>query len=902
MTVSNSRHASISAIPENSGDHVLRQVPAGKIVIPRPATTFLSRPRLLEVLSASSSDRVVLLSGPAGSGKTLLLADWLQHEPGPIAWVSLDTADNDEVRLWTSIVAAFRIIPQLAGRDPIHHLAVPEHPSVSPYFLAELGQILESWGAPVRLVLDDFHELTAPESVRGLVSLLRDRPPNLQLVLASRSDPPIGTARLRLSGKLTELRAADLAFSLDETRALVSRSGVSLSEQEVGHLHERTGGWAAGLRLTMMSLGTAGTSTSVLDDLAANDRSIADYLVSEVLASVPAAVLQILQAISVVEECSAEQAIALSGRPDAAALLNALEADSALVTSYGSARQWFRINPLLRSYLQADLQRRDPRRLIEVRRLAARWLLDRQRPGPALRQARLSGDSALVIEILEASLPELLRAGEHGQVRQAIGALDDALLHRHPLLQLGLGIAYLEIGDLVLADLYGARAKANLSEEVGHRKADHRTAELLASFESRRAWSKYHVTGSGDQQTTGTLDLRSAPGPLLDSAYHAAAEGQPETARPLAEAAFRRATAEGNTYEAARAVALLGMLAFGAGDYRKAAALARQAERTADEDGWRSTEAAGMASMIRSFTALLAARPDDSLQLLGPAAEFADMVEHDAPGGRGAQVAMIRGVAQFDLGHRDEGLRALDSLRRSIPSIHAFGGQAGTVAVLEYQAARLMGRTDLARTVLAWAEQAIPEWGEVLLMKAYRPAAISRFTAAREVLEPVLRGAVPLHLDWSMVDAWVLSCSISLATGAGAQARRAGQEALRLAERLDAVRPLAYAPAPVIELVTRYFGATEEFASVVDRAVAARRALALDELPPLLTERELAVLSFLPTMRSVDEIADDLTVSLNTVKSHLQAVYGKLNVNSRRGAVEKARRYGLVRTPGDYID
>ena len=899
--MSHSRHASSSTTSENVVEHVLWHVPVGKIVIPRPATTLLTRPRLLAVLAASPFERVVLLSGPAGSGKTLLLADWLQHDPGATAWVSLDDADNDDVRLWTSVVAALRTLPNVAPHDPIHSLAVPgHHPSASPYFLAELGQIIESWGEPVRLVLDDVHELAAPDLLRGLAGLVRDRPPNLQLVLSSRSDPPIGTARLRLSGQLTELRAAVLAFSLSETRALVDASDLSLTDLQVQHLYEGTGGWAAGLRLTMMSMGTEGTptgSTTVLDDLAGNDRSIADYLVSEVLGRVSVEVLQILQSISVVEECSAEQAIALSGRSDAAGVLDALESDSALVTSYGSARQWYRINPLLRSYLRADLRRRDPHRLIDARRRAANWLQTHGLPGPALKQARLSGDSAVVIAVLQASLPELLRGGEHAQVRAAIGALDDTLLQQHPMVQLGLAIAYLEIGDLVLADLYAGRAKEHLAG-----RADARASELLDSFDSRRAWTSYHVTGSGQAAAARTSDLRSAPGPLLDSAYHAAAQAQSETARTLAEAAFRRATAEGNGYEAARAAALLGMLAFGAADYRKAAALARQAERTAPEDGWRATEAAGMASMIRSFIALLAARPGESLRLLEPAAEFAEMVEQDAPGGRGAQVALIRGVAEFDLGHRHEGLQTLDGVRRSIESVRAFGGQAGEVAVLEYQAAQLNGRTDLARTVLSWAERVIPEWGDLVVMKAYRPAAISRFQAARDLLEPVLSGAVRVHVSWFMVDAWVLSCSIWLATGNGAEARRAALEALRLAERMDAIRSLAYAPAPVIELISRYFSAADEFASVVSRALTARRTLALDELPPLLTERELAVLAFLPTMRSVDEIADDLTVSLNTVKSHLQAVYGKLNVNSRRGAVEKARRFGLVRTPGDYID
>jgi LuxR family maltose regulon positive regulatory protein len=252
----------------------------------------------------------------------------------------------------------------------------------------------------------------------------------------------------------------------------------------------------------------------------------------------------------------------------------------------------------------------------------------------------------------------------------------------------------------------------------------------------------------------------------------------------------------------------------------------------------------------------------------------------------------VHGAATFDLGDRAEGLAELQQARSDFGAHVAGPEQCAAMAMLEFRAALLLGHSAAARTVLGWLTERVGDSAELLLMRAWTETAAGRHDRARTLLRPVLDGSVPALVSHTVVDCWLLETSIAVVVGERPAARRALQTALALAEPLLALRPFAYAGPCVRELLVHQhgsFGALDEFA---DRALTAGVGHERQQTP--LSEREITVLGLLPSLLSLDEIALNLTVSVNTVKSHVRSIYTKLGVSSRRLAVLAAHEHGLL--------
>ncbi len=281
------------------GLRAMSLVPQAKITVPQVPPELVVRAGLRADLDTASRADATLVCAPAGYGKTMLLADWAHTSTGSdTAWVSLDPDDNDPQRLWTSVVAALAACPSVPP-DSRLHAPWTWRPGTQPEFLAELTDTVAQLPRPVRLILDDVHELHDPTALHGLHTLLRNRPTGLQLVLSSRFDPPLSLPRLRLTGRLYELRADRLRFSPTETATLLERSGLNLTPTQVDTLHHRTGGWAAGLRLAALALTRTTDPDTFLDQFSGNDSSVADYLTGEILSALPDDTQEFLRVISI---------------------------------------------------------------------------------------------------------------------------------------------------------------------------------------------------------------------------------------------------------------------------------------------------------------------------------------------------------------------------------------------------------------------------------------------------------------------------------------------------------------------------------------------------------------------------------------------------------------------------
>ena len=348
-------------------------IPPGKSALPLLASVSVCRPRLVSVLDAAEPGQLVLLSAAAGYGKTRLLVDWAATRSDSTAWVTLDDDDNVDRRFWAEVLAALDSCPASGSPSGLGSVPLPERPSRDPEFLSTVVDTIAAATGQVTLVLDDVHILAHPDPLHGLAALVRDRPPQLQLVLATRQDPPLRLERLRLTGQVVDVRAADLSFSLEEASELLAVSGVPLTPEQAEVLLAHTEGWAAGLCLAALSMRGRTDAEVFLRDLVGNALALSDYLVEEVLSRLSPDVLEVLGSISVCRQVTASLAITLSGREDAGEVLGDLEQSTSIVTSYGTGRRWFRVHPLLRAQLSADLHRKRPDRAASLNGRAARY-------------------------------------------------------------------------------------------------------------------------------------------------------------------------------------------------------------------------------------------------------------------------------------------------------------------------------------------------------------------------------------------------------------------------------------------------------------------------------------------------------------------------------------------------
>lgn len=863
------------------------RVPRAKITVPQLPPEFVARADLRADLDAAAAD-VALVCAPAGYGKTLLLADWSRSSTAEdTAWVSLDRDDNDPRRLWASIVAALAASPSVPGTSRLHDRRI-WRADAQPEFIAELADAVGDRPQPIRLILDDMHELVDPEALHGIQILTRNRLAGVRLVLASRLDPPLSLPRLRLAGRLRELRAAQLRFSRSDTAALLEKSGLRLTPTQVDLLRRRTGGWAAGLRLAAVGMTESANRDRFLTQFSGDERSVADYLVGEVLCGLPDDVQEFLRVISISEPVPTGLAAELSGREDAGSVLDRLEHQTSLLSSTGRQRDAYIVQELLRTHLLADLQRQGQKRAAELHGVAARWWAGRHEPVQALYHAAQSHDSELLTDLLHRLAVPLILSGEHEPLRRALASAGAQTVASDPWLGVTSALAHLEAGELPAARGDLRRAQQSWPS--------HGPAGLTVLRAVAEQFSTGVVKAPTSPTSSSLTIVDELPAePELEALARlsrgtARLERDDRTgARLEFEAALLLSRSHGFDYLTMQCLALLGVVVGITGDMQTMRTVSNEAVVTAAEHGWEGSAWSGAATAMLAYGALLRTESceADRLATEGLAAGAAT-----SPPQLQFALQAVHGAAAFDRGDRAGGLAELQQARSEFGDLPAGAEQVAAHAVLEFRAALQLGHSAAARTVCGWLANRTGDNAELLLMRAWTEATGGRHGHARSLIRPVLLGAVAPLLPQSLVDTWLLETSFAVAAGERPAARRALQSALTVAEPLDALRPFTHAGPGIRELLVHQhgsFGASDAFA---ERALAAGAGSGRRQA--LLSERELTVLGLLPSLLSLDEIAADLTVSVNTVKSHVRSIYTKLGVSSRRLAVLAAHEHGLL--------
>lgn len=444
---------------------------------------LVSRPALFDRLSRAGPGGVTVVCAPAGSGKTVLLRSWVASEDR-VAWVSVERGERDGPRFWLSVIDELAsavgdgVVERVAATPVLDGQAVVEH------LLSDLRGLEQ----PLVLVIDDLHELRSAEALGWLEYFLAGLPPQLQVVLATREEPSVALHRLRLAGGLAELRPSDLRFSLEETRELIDRSGITLSDRGVALLHERTEGWAAGLRLAAISLADHPEPERFVAEFSGSERTVSGYLLAEVLERQPPEVRDLLLRTSVVERVSGALGDALTGGAGSEAILQRLEDANAFVTSLDVGRTWFRYHHLLADLLRLELRRSSPALVDSLHRAAAEWFAAEGQAVEAIGHAQAARDWGHAARLLSDNYVDLVFNGRKGTLRALLATFpaDAPEADAELALAFATGRLYDGLLDESAAHIAVAQRAAATVPEQRRRRFDLRSASAELWLASQR--------------------------------------------------------------------------------------------------------------------------------------------------------------------------------------------------------------------------------------------------------------------------------------------------------------------------------------------------------------------------------------------------------------------------------
>ena len=902
-----------------------RPIIATKLYVPKPRRDLVARPRLLERLHRGGESRLTLLSAPAGFGKTTLLAEWLGGTPGEdraVAWLSLDPSDNEPSSFWTYVVTALQTAVPGVGSGVLELIA--SSPLPTDLVLTTLLNELTAAPGEVWLVLDDYHLVDSHDVRDGMTFLVEHLPPHVHVVLSTRADPDLPLSRWRVRGELVEIRAADLRFTSDEAATYLNEAtGLHLAAEDVEVLEERTEGWIAALQLAALSIQGRQDVSSFIARFAGNDRYIVDYLVEEVLVHQSEPVREFLLHTAVLDRLTGPLCDAVTGRDDGSHMLTTLQRANLFLVALDDQGQWYRYHHLFADVLRARLFAEQPDLVPLLHQRASRWYGAHGWAEESVRHALAARDFDRAAYLMELAVPAIRRNRQEAILLSWLKALPDETVRRSPVLSVFYGYLLMESGDLdafeprlddaeraLAAGPEGsgppwakteelrtlpatiavyraslAQARGDVAGTAEHARraldlagpSDHLSRGGAAGFLGLAAWAQGDVTSSLETFTQAVASLHAA-GNLVDEQSSTVvladmwlAAGHPSTARRLYERALKVSEAHGEPVLRATPDLHVGLseLDYEAGDLESAK---RHLETAAAlGEGAAMTEGRYRWFVAMGRVAAAEGDPQEAISLLDKAEQlyrpgfFPDLRPIAAMKARvwithgnlsqAVDWAQDRGVSATDdakyLSEFDHLtlVRLLIARHRAHPETGSLDQSVGLLARL-HEAAQTSGRAGSLVEIRVLQALAHDAQGD-------RPQALQSLDQAwAEAPEPA--GYVRLFLDEgaSMV------------------------ELLRDAERQGVADDHARR---LLSLSAARDG---------DAAGAPQRL----DLPSAeqLSERELQVLRLLDTELSGPQIARELFVSHNTLRTHTKHIFTKLEVTTRRAAVRRARERGLI--------
>jgi LuxR family maltose regulon positive regulatory protein len=873
------------------------------------ARGVLDRDDLIQMLDRAATKRVTVISAPPGSGKTSLLRAWARRSTNArrVAFVTVDRDQEDAQRFWCAVLDAIRS-PD-GSIDPETQPAAASALDDDHLVDAVLSELAEH-GEPVVLIIDDLHELRSADALTQLAHLLAMQPSSAHVVLSSRRDPPIRLHQLRLADEVTEIRAGDLRFSERETRELLAESGIALSDDGVAALRQRTEGWAAGLRLAVISLSGHPDPERFVAEFSGGDRAVGEYLLAEMLERQPSEVQRMLLRTSLVDRMNGELADLLAGRSGSEQVLLELEDANAFVVSLDAQRTWFRYHQLLADFLRLELRRTLADEVPELHRRAARWFADRGDVVEAVRQTLAAGDWPDAARLVADHSFRWVLDGEAGTIRAVLQAFPKGASADHPDLALAHAAAELNQGRLEEAAAQLALAESHVQSAPPARRR--RLAVAIASL--RLALARRNGQFSEVIEQVNLLDASIADESSDQIAMGSELRGVALLNLGIVETWSRRFDdAERHLSEGAALAKAIGWpylevacrahqifpttavsLASARERGRQAVALAERYDMgdrpiLAPALGAVAFWAIWMGEFDEGESALRRAREVAQPQIDPAAAVLLHVVTGQLHAARGEHQAALEA---FAAGAKAQSL---------LTGVHALA--TPVVGWLAATQARL-GMPDEARATLSGftaAPERIGALGAVDNARAVISIAEGDPASALDGLRDVLANTPRVGPAFTIAEAHLLAGIAHLSLGDRSAAAAAAEEALAAAEPDRLIFPFVLTDAAeLLDALPRHATAHGALLADIVDVLQGTRARSTDREPGAqekkLSPSELRVLRYLPTNMTRPEIARELYVSINTVNTHIRNIYSKLGARDRSSAVQRARELRLLAT------
>jgi LuxR family transcriptional regulator, maltose regulon positive regulatory protein len=866
---------------------------------------MVGRPGLTGRLGGTA--RVTVLSAPPGSGKTVLLRSWISGAglAERAAWVAAGRDERDPQRFWLSVLGALRATS--AGSELVRTLTAA--PDLDGWAMVE--RLLTDL-APLQdrlwLVIDDLHELGSDQARRQLELLMMRAPQELRFVLATRHDVQLGLHRLRLEGELTELRADDLRFSLAEARELFVAAGVELPGPALEMLYDRTEGWVAGLRLAALSLKGRDDPARFAAEFSGSDRTVAEYLLAEVLDRQGDQVRQLLLRTSILERVNGELANLLTGGSGGERVLHDLEEADAFVVALDAARSWYRYHHLFADLLRLQLRHSEPGQITALHELAAGWLAAHGYPAEAIRQAQAAENWELAARLLADHWAGLYLDGQDATVHALLAGFPAGAPAVDPELAAVAAADELTQGSVEAAERYLGLAEQRAASVTAVRGG--RVQVLLGMVRLRLAWHQGNFPAVPEQarQLLALADAPDTSQPSLGDDLRALTlislgDVETWTARPdqahahLAEAATL-ARRIGRPYLEFQALMHRAQIDL-SGQVPRAEERSRQAIELAELHGWTEGSPVALACMTLGSALTWQAQLDEAAAWLQRAdrsfsAEATPLV---AMG-----IAYVRGQLELGRGQAADALAAFQVAERYAGRLAAPHPLSRPLRAWLIQARVRLGETEHARRAVARLGERDRDRPEMRIAVAVLRLAQDDPRGATSALAPATDGSARGGWRSWLVEAFLLEAIARDALGDPAAAGRAVERALDLAEPDGALLWFLMHPAP--GLLQRHARQGSSHGALIAEILGllARNGPASPSSeirPPLepLSSSELRVLRYLPTHLTAPEIACELSVSTSTVKTHMRNLYTKLGAHRRAEAVEAAHALHLLAPP-----
>lgn len=906
-----------------------------KVYVPRLGAALVERPRLIAKLDAAwrAGRRLTLVTAPAGFGKTTLVAGWLHGLDQRFGWLSLDEGDNDLPVLLAGLIAAVQSAHPGFGEGlaGLLHGSPPPPPQACLALLvnelAGLAGLAGLGGLADRtlLVLDDYHLITNPTIHEFMTGLLERLPDGITLVIATRVTPPLALARLRARQQLVEVRLADLRFTVEEAGALLNeRHGLGLAPGQVSALEQRTEGWAAGLQLAALALREAaagdapgtghsageGQRAAFIDSFSGSHEFVVDYLAEEVLSRQPAETQRFLYETAILGRLYGPLCDAVTGQADSAARLAELYQRGLFLLPLDSERRWFRYHHLFRDLLLARLKRQPAERTAELHRRASDWFAMNELPEESMQHALAAQDAGRAAAVVEAHWVGLMHLGRVKLVLGWLESLDPAAFDTRPLLNLGFAWACCLSGQFRRAGPYVERAEQVHAEQITQGSLDPESEEgrrvppeaaILRSFLARQAGdlaASLEFALQGMRQSGGLKPL------MRGNAWMLAAHAYREMGRTAAALeAYREAIplvwSGGNAFSALGAYSALAQLHLLQGRLDLAEGVIDEGLRFAAENRLEQHPLCAGLYFGRAEAALERNRLEEAqaafergtaLGQYGGALDYARY--------RALLQARLRAAGEEPAA---ESMAAAKNMAAAIAVLEQAAGQLSGMganlpaAELEALRAKLLVEAGRLEEAAAWAagvEAGLqPEGGitQQLQARSYAQVqvALGRADVALGLIEGLLGQAEANEQTGLVLPLLLLRGEAYNRLGRPTQARGDLQAAEQLAEARGYARLLAAAKKLAGEAGLRAQPKSQPAAGATPT---------VQQEGPIepLTGRELEVLALIATGLSNQQIAEQLVVSLPTVKKHVGNVLAKLGAANRTQAIARARGLGLV--------